>query len=1034
MKGPNLSAWALAHAGIMRFVIVLSAVAGLYCYLSLGRQEDPDYTVKNMLVSAAWPGASAREITDQVAQPIERAIQSLPEVDYIRTNAQPGQVIINVKLRDTVPPSSVATTWTKVRQKVTDQRSALPDGVQGPQFNDDFGDTYGNVYALTGDGFNLPQLKEYSDTLRDKLLQLPDVARVEYEGAPEERIYIEYSSAKLAGMGVDPRGIVETLQNTNAVTSAGVIDAGSERVRIAVTGAFDSVEAIRNIGIAAGGRIVRLGDAATVTRAMADPPSFLMRFDGRDAVGLLVSLRKGGNSDRLGTQIDARITEYQHQVPLGVLIHTVANQPRVVKAAIGEFTRSLAEAVAIVLAVSFLALGWRSGIVVALCIPIVLALTFGAMFMLDIPLHRVSLGALIIALGLLVDDAIIVVEQIETHLQSGWDRARAVTSAYLITARPMLIGTLITAIGFMPIALAKSSSGEYAKAIFEVVAISLGFSWLVAVFVTPFIANRLLPDGKAKAAATDGENAGEASGEAVYDGPFYRRFRGWVGWALDHRWLVIGVTAAMFILSIGLFAVGVPKQFFPTSDRPELVVDLRLSQNASWSATSASAHRMETALRNDPDIVSITSYVGGGTPRFYLSMDVQTPSLSLAQLVVFTKGGEARTRVHDRIQHLLDTRFSEVRGRISTLELGPAVGQPLKIRVSGEDFATIAPIADRIEALMRSDPRVRGANKDYGERLKTVRAELDQDKARALGVTTLAVEQSLAGAIEGTPITRFRDGDRSIQVVARLQPGERNSLDRLGDAQIPTASGRSVPLADVARLVPAFESAELNRRSGRPTITVQADVVGGQPADLVAHWKRQLDALRKQLPANASITVGGVVEESAISSNSVCAQIPAAFLLIIALLVIQLRGTKKMLLVLLTGPLALIGVAMMLAIFRIPFGFVAMLGALALFGLVIRNAVILVSQIELLEAEGTSSFEAVIEAAVHRFRPIMLTALAAILAMIPLTRSIFWGPMAWAIMGGLLIATQLTLFFLPAVYAAGYRLRRHADQPEAARA
>lgn len=1028
MKGPNLSAWALTHVGIMRFLIVLAAFTGLYCYLSLGRQEDPDYTVKNMFISAAWPGASAQEMADQVAQPIERAIQSLPEVDYTRTNAQPGRVVVNLKLRDAVAPSQVPAIWTRVRQKVSDRRADLPDGVQGPQFDDELGETFGNVYALTGDGFSLSQLKDYADTLRGKIRQLPDVGRVEYSGAPEERIYIEFSAAKFATLGIDPRTIVATLQATNAVGAAGVLNVGGERVRMSVTGAFDSIDAIRNIGIAVGQRSVRLGDVATVTRKLADPPTFSMRFNGQDAVGLLVSLRRGGDSGRLGKQIDKLVADYQAQVPLGVVIHTVANQPRVVKQSIGEFTASFAEALAIVLAVSFFALGSRPGIVVALSIPIVLALTFTAMFVFGVPLHRVSLGALIIALGLLVDDAIIVVEQIETHLRSGWNRMRAATSTYLITAQPMLIGTLITAIGFLPIALAKSTSGEYANAIFAVVAISLGFSWLVAVFVTPFIAYRLLPEHRS---ATDANALG--SGEGLgYDSPFYQRLRNWVGWSLDRRWSVIGITAGAFFLSLVIFAVAVPKQFFPTSDRPELLVDLRLSQNAAWESTAAVAYRMESALRGDPDILSVVTYIGGGSPRFYLSMEVQAPSLSLAQLVITTKGGEARERVRATIQRLLETQFPEVRGRIGTLELGPAVGQPLKIRISGEDFATIAPIADRVEQLVRSDPRIRGENKDYGEPLKTVRAEIDQDKARALGVTTLAVEQSLAGAIQGSPITRFREGNRSILVLARLGADERNSLNLPGDALVATASGRPVPLSQVARIVPAFEAAELNLRSSRPTITVQADVVGGKYAEVIAGWKDKLDALRGQLPANSAIDVGGVLEDSANSSRSVYAQVPAAVLLIIVALVVQLRGAKKMLLVLMTGPLALIGVALILAIFRIPFGFVAMLGALALFGLVIRNSVLLVAQIELLEAEGSSRFDAVVEAAVHRFRPIMLTALAAILAMIPLTRSNFWGPMAWAIMGGLMVATLLTLFFLPAIYAAGYGIRRVAVEPEAA--
>ncbi len=1018
MKGPNLSAWALAHASVMRFMIVLAAVAGAYAYFSLGRQEDPDFTIKNMLVAAEWPGASVHEVADQLAEPLERAVQTVPEVEYINTSIRPGRVVLTIKLWDTVRPDAIPGVWSRIRQRVGDRQAMLPEGVRGPQFNDYFGDTFGNIYALTGDGYSKVQLKDFADRLRDRFRQLPDVGRVEFEGEPEERIYIEYSTAKLASLGIDPRLIIQTLRDTNTLTGAGMIETRRERIRVDATGTFNTVEQIRDIGIVANGRSLRLGDIAVVERGLLDPPTFGMRVGGRDAVGVLVSLRKGGDVTRLGRESNALVSEFVASLPVGVQLHKVADQPAVVSHAINEFTHSLMEAVLIVLVVSFFSLGARPGIVVALSIPIVLALTFAAMFALGIPLHRVSLGALIIALGLLVDDAIIVIEQIDSHLHAGWRKALAVTSAYTVTAQPMLIGTLITMVGFLPIALANSAAGEYAQSIFQVVGLALGFSWVVAVFVTPFLADRLLREKPAADPLADGKSA--AHGEASYDGPIYRRVRGLVGWCVKHRVVVIAVTAGMFVVAVGLFTWGVPKQFFPTSDRPELIVDLRTPQNASYAQTLEVTERLEAMLVRDSDVESVTAYVGGGTPRFYLSLDVQTPNIALAQLVVKARDEAARDRLQHRIQTALDTRFPEVRGRTSTLELGPPVGQSFKIRLTGTRYEDIAPAAERLELAMRADRHLRDVNANYGETLKTARVEIDQDKARALGVTSLDIKQALQGALQGTPVTRFRDGDSVLEVTARLGRDERMQLDHLPQISVPTASGAQVPLSQVARLAPGFELAELNRRSGVPTITVQADVVGAQAADVARALDKTISDVRADLPANAQLTLGGTIEESASSQGSVITMAPIALLTIMVLLLIQLQSNKKMVLVLMTGPLALIGVALILSLFRIPFGFVAMLGGLSLFGMVIRNSVILVSQIDSLTDQGQDLRTAIVEATVHRFRPIMLTALAAILAMIPLTRSVFWGPMAWAIMGGLMVATLLTILFLPAIYALAY--------------
>lgn len=1020
MKGPNLSEWALGHGAVMRFFIVLTMIAGVFAYVSLGRQEDPDFTVKNMLVSAAWPGASAQEVADQLAEPIERAIQTIAEVDYIKTDIQPGRMVANLKIRESVPAAEVPGIWTRVRQRVGDRAASFPQGVQGPQFNDDFGDTYSNIYAISGEGYSLPQLQEFASQLRDDLHQLADAGRVEFVGEPEERIYIEYRSTKLANLGIAPQLIVQTLRETNAVASAGTVDTGTERIRINATGTFDTVEAIRNIGIVVDGRSVRLGDLATVRRSIADPPTFRMRFNGKDAVGVMVSLRKGGNVTRLGRDSQQLLQAFQARLPLGASVDVVANQPEVVERSIGEFTRALAEAVVIVLIVSFLALGRRPGLVVGLSIPIVLAITFITMRVLGIPLHRVSLGALIIALGLLVDDAMIVIEQVDAHLQSGWRKARAVTSAYLVTARPMLVGTLITLIGFLPIAMAKSAAGEYASSIFHVVAIALAFSWVVAVFVTPYLANWLLRENPAA--------AGNAHGS--YDSRFYARFRDVVRWSLARRGLVMGVTVLLFAGALALFAWGVPRQFFPSSDRPELIVDLRASQNVSFAQTLEAARQLEDLLAGNEDIHSITTYVGGGTPRFYLSLDVQTPDIALAQLVIRTSGAEGRERVHRELDALLATRFPGVRGRVSRLELGPPVGQAFKVRLSARDYADVAAAAEQVQAVLLADPRLGDVNKDYGQSVKTMTVEVDQDKARALGITSFSVQQALQSALEGLPITRFREGDKSLSVVARLAPEERNRLERLSQVNVPTVTGNVVPLSQVARLVPAFEMAQLGRRTSLPTITIQADVHGAQPEQIAAGHRKAFDDIRAGLPTGAAMELGGSIEESSSSQRSVFVQVPVALGLILVLLVFQLQSNKKMLLVVLTGPLALIGVALILGIFRIPFGFVAMLGGLSLFGMVVRNAIILVAQIEALQADGMALYDAIVEASVHRLRPIMLTALAAILAMIPLTRSVFWGPMAWSIMGGLMVATLLTLIFLPAAYGAAHGAPRARSTSE----
>mgnify|MGYP000022228676 CR=1 FL=1 len=1025
----NFSDWALRHKSFILFFIILTTIAGVVSYNGLGRKEDPDFTIKTMIVGATWSGAGTTEMADQVTDKLELALQGIPEIDYTKSSTRAGSTTITVQLRSDTSAAKVPDVWYRVRKTLTDAQSQgkFPIGMMGPFFNDDFGDTFGNIYAITGDGFSYPQLKAYADTLRDRIRAVPEVAKVELQGDQAERIFIEYQSAKLASLGVSPQLIANAIKTTNDVSPAGLIDTGSERIRLNVSGALTSLDTIRNIGITASdGRSFRLGDIATVSRGLIDPAEMKMHVNGQEAIGLAISARKGGSITKLGKSLTDVVAEYQTELPLGVTIHTVADQPVVVKAAVGEFTKSLAEAVVIVMAVSFLSLGFRPGIVVALCIPLVLGATFAVMKSAGIDLQRISLGALIIALGLLVDDAMIVVESIESHLEMGWDKARAAISAYAATATPMLIGTLITIAGFMPIGFAEGTASEYVRSLFHVVAISLILSWIVAVLVTPYIAFQILPEPKH---VNHGEDGGH---QTSHSSPAYLRFRNLVSWCLDRRVLVISATAGAFIAAMVVFAIAVPKQFFPASDRPELVVDLRLPHNASFAATERAARRMETLLAGDKDIVSTSTYIGGGAPRFYLALDVQTPDVALAQLVVLTKGEAARERVRTKIETALATGFPEIRGRVTGLENGPPIGQPIQLRLSGANHEQIRPTAEALEALLRRTPHLRGVKTDYGERLKTVQLKVDEDKVRALGISYDALRQALEGSLEGAPITVMREGDKSVLLLARLSEAERTNLGTLAYAKIPTASGAYVPLSQVARLLPTTEPSLLWRRNRQANITVFADVDGVQPAEALARLGPDLEQVKAGLPAGAKLTVGGSIEESATSQAQVVSVLPVAVLLICVLLMVQLQNIKKMLLVLATGPLALIGVALILALFQIPFGFVAMLGSLSLFGMVIRNSVILVARVDELVAAGVALEAAILDATMHRVRPILLTATAAILAMIPLTRSVFWGPMAFSTMGGLLVATLLTLFFVPALYLFAFQNDKAPIEPQVA--
>ncbi|HEX6707970.1 MAG TPA: efflux RND transporter permease subunit [Albitalea sp.] len=1016
MSRINLSQWALEHQQMVVFLLFLLSLAGVFAYGHLGQKEDPEFTVKTMIVQAYWPGASAQQVAEQVTDKLEKKLQEVAEVDYTSSYSKPGVTQIKVNLRESTSPQAVPDVWYQVRKKLGDIHTTLPQGVRGPFFNDEFGDTFGNLYAITGDGFGYAQLRDIADAARNEFLRVGDVNKVELSGAQDEKIYVEASNAKLASLGISPELIASTLASANSVQAAGTVQTSAEQVRLTVSGEFDSVESIRNIGIRAGERVFRLGDIAEVRRGVVDPASTKMRFNGQEAIGLAVSMRKGGDVIRLGEQLVATVKRVQASLPVGVQIHAVSDQPRVVEESVHEFKKSLLEAVAIVLLVSFFSLGMRTGLVVALCIPLVLALTFLVMYMLGIELQRISLGALIIALGLLVDDAIIAVEMMALKLEQGWDRFRAATYAYTATAFPMLTGTLITAAGFLPVGFAKSGSGEYVFSLFQVVGISLILSWIVAVLFTPYIGFKLLKEHKD--AAHDDE-------EAVYRRGFYAKFRTFVDACLVRRKLVIGVTGAAFAGSIALFAV-VPQQFFPASDRPELMVDLWMPQSATFEASQREVMALEARLKQDPDVVAVTSYIGSGSPRFYLPLDVQTPNLNLGEMMVMTHGGEARERVLAKVQKMFDDDFPLVRGRVNRLENGPPVGYPVQFRVYGNENGQVQAIAEKVAGILRADPHIRRVNQDWGERIKRVRVDVDQDKARQLGISSHQIQGALQSSLSGTSVTQYREADKDIDVVARLVAPERTDLNNLKDAKIYLRDGKFVPVSQVARLSLDSEDSVLWRRNRVPTITVRADVSGAEGPDVTRSLKPRMEELAKTLPLGYGIDVGGALESSSKARGSIFAVMPLMLVVVLVLLMLQLQDIKKMALVLLTAPLGMIGVSATLAAFRIPFGFVAMLGVIALAGMIIRNSVILVVQIDHDVKAGASLWHAIVESAVRRLRPIVLTALAAILAMVPLTHSVFWGPMAWAIMGGLFVATLLTLVFLPALYASWYGAARPA--------
>jgi multidrug efflux pump len=1056
MKHFNLSEWALAHGTVVLYAMLVLALFGVLSYTKLGQSEDPPFTFKVMVVRTGWPGATAREVEEQITDKIERKLQEAPNIDVIRSYSKPGESFLFFQMKDSAPPSAVRDTWYEVRKKVGDIRNTLPAGITGPSFNDEFGDVYGNIYALAGDGFSYADLKKYADRIRAQLLRVPDVAKVDYFGEQEEKVFIELSNTKLATLGVDVQTIVSALATQNAIAPAGAFETPSDKIYLRTTGDFDSVEAIRETTIRANGRLFRLGDIARVQRGYADPPQPKMRFQGKEALGIGVSMVKGGDIIELGANLDGAIERLRRDLPVGLELAQATSQPQAVQRSVNEFVRSLAEAVIIVLAVSLVSLGFRTGIVVALTIPLVLAATFLFMRIGDIGLHKISLGALILALGLLVDDAIIAVEMMATKMEQGWDRLRAASFAYTSTAMPMLSGTLVTVAGFLPIATAASSTGEYTRSIFQVTAIALAVSWVAAVVFVPYLGYKLLPDlahGAAKpswwrrlagrivprlarAPARDLPPAEVEREHAVYQTRFYRRLRGVIAWCVAHRKTVLVATAALFLASVAAFRF-VPQQFFPASSRPELLVDLRLPQGSSFAASESVVKRFERTLEEEQGIESYVSYVGQGSPRFYLPLDQQLANVNFAQFVILTKGIKEREALRTRLIQLFDRDYQGLRANITRLENGPPVGFPVQFRVSGEEIPTVRRHAERVAEVMRENPHVSNVQFDWDEKAKVIKVEIDQEKVRLLGLSSQELSTFLNTSLNGLTVTHYRERDKLIEVLMRGAIDERAKLSYLQDLAVPTRSGKSVPLSQIATISYGFEDGIVWRRNRLPTITVRANVYGNVQAPVVtAQIEPKLAAIKASLPPGYLLETGGAVEDAAKGQKSVAAGFPLLLLVVLTVLVVQLQSFSRVAMVVLTAPLGLIGVTAFMLLFNQPFGFVAMLGTIALSGMIMRNSVILVDQIDQDIRAGHAPWEAVVEATVRRFRPIVLTAAAAVLAMIPLTRSAFFGPMAVAIMGGLIVATALTVLFLPALYAAWFRVtlpsRAPAQRPAAA--
>jgi multidrug efflux pump len=1022
MNGPlptgfNLSAWALRHRAITLFAMIALAAAGAMSYFGLGRAEDPNFTIKQMVVIVDWPGAAADEMARQVVDPIERKLEELPHLDTLDSQTQPGHAVVTISLRDDTPPGQVAGLWYQVRKKIGDIAPTLPPGIQGPYFNDEFGDTFSIVYALTDDGFSLPELKHVAEDVREQLVSVPGVGKIETIGQQDERISIEVSVRKLAVLGLSLQSVYGVIQKENAVVDSGYVDTGHDRIRVRTRPDVDGAAALAALPIPVQGHLLRLSDLATIRRITVDPPASTMRVNGKPALGLGISMSEGGNILNLGAALAAKVERLAPTLPAGVSITRINDQAAVVATDIDDFQESFLEALGIVLLVSFVSLGWRTGIVVAISVPLVLAGVFVGMKLFGIDLQRISLGAMVISLGLLVDDAIIAVETMTVKLEQGWDRFRAGSFAYTSTAFPMLTGTLVTAAGYLPIGLAQSSTGEYTRDIFRVVGMALVLSWLVAVFFVPYLGATLLPTPQHDASAHD-----------LYHSAFYRRFRGVVAWCVARRFVVIGVTVIAFLVAGFGFSL-VPSQFFPNSDRLEILIDVRLPEGASFAATQSAVGRIEAMLAHDEGIASSVVYTGTGSPRFFLAFAPELDQPNYAQFVINMRSVADRERLLARLNQLIDEGvsgpFADVRLRAARLELGPPVGYPVQFRIIGPDAMELRRIADEVDVAMRQVADIRNVSNSWGALGKRVQVEVDQDKARLLGIASQDIASTLATIQLGSTITYLREGTDLIPVIGRSIISERGDLAAIAGTPIPIATGGSVPLGQIARISWDLEQPVVYRRGRTPMILARGDTMPGIQAPVAtAEVLPLLAPIKAKLPAGYRIETAGAVAESAKGQDSVNKQMPVMIFAMLTLLMLQLQSFSRVAMVLLTAPLGLIGVSAALLATGAPFGFVAMLGFIALAGIIMRNSVILVDQIEQDLASGSTQVEAIVEATVRRSRPILLTAAAAILALVPLAFSVFWGPMAIAIMGGLVSATLLTLCFVPALYAAWSRVPR----------
>jgi multidrug efflux pump len=1013
MKRFNLSAWAVGHPALVLFLIMALGVAGFFSYEKLGRAEDPFFTVKVVNVSAMWPGATAAEIQEQVADPIEKKMQELPYFEKVQTYSKPGFTALQVSFRDSTPPREVPYLFYLLRKKLVDVQSQLPSGILGPVVNDEFSDVDSILYMMTSDGADYAQLKKAAEGLRQRLLKVSGVTKVDIYGTQDEKIYVEFSHAKLATLGITPQALFDSLAKQNNVVPAGTVETSAQRVPLRVTGALDGVKAVAETPVESNGRVFRLGDIASVSHGFVDPPSFVVRQEGSPAIGIGVVTAKGANILELGKDVTAATAEFMKAVPQGINVERIADQPEVVEHAVNEFVHSFIEALAIVLFVSFIALGWRTGIVVALSVPLVLAIVFIVMDAMSLDLHRITLGALIIALGLLVDDAIIAVEMMVVKMEQGWDRIRAASFAWESTAFPMLTGTLVTAAGFLPIGFANSAVGEYAGGIFWIVAIALVASWFVAVIFTPYIGVKLLPNIKVHQ---------NHDPHAVYETRIYRGLRSVIQWCVNHRVKTVLATVGVFVASIVAFG-HVQQQFFPLSERPELFFQLRLPEGTAFNVTEKSVKKAEELLKGDSDIATYTSYVGQGSPRFWLGLNPQLPNEAFAEIVIVAKGVEARERIKAKIEKAVDEGdLSEARVRVDRFNFGPPVGFPVQFRVIGPDPRVVREIAYKVRDIVKDNKNVQDPQLDWNEQSPYLKLVVDQDRARALGLTPQDVSQALAMLISGVPVTTVRDGVEKIDVVARAVPSERLDLGHVGDLTVTSRNGVAVPLTQIAKIEYAHEEPIIWRRNRDMAITVRADVVDGvQAPDVTNQIWPKLQDIREHLEPAYRIEPGGAFEESAKGNASIFVLFPLMVMVMLTLLMIQLQSFSRLLLVFLTAPLGIVGASLGLNVANQPFGFVALLGLIALAGMIMRNTVILVDQIETDVAHGLTRREAIVEATVRRARPVVLTALAAILAMIPLSRSAFWGPMAITIMGGLFVATFLTLLYLPGLYALWFR-------------